>query len=62
MLVSALPPILVLNLKRFRYDVAAGGTTKIGESPFSLNQTSKSYSVRFFIILAAAEAENYFVI
>ncbi|KAI0280027.1 hypothetical protein BGY98DRAFT_1185711 [Russula aff. rugulosa BPL654] len=29
MLVSALPPVLVLNLRRFRYDAAAGGITKI---------------------------------
>jgi hypothetical protein len=62
MLVSALPPVLVLNLKRFLYDAAAGGITKVGESPFGLNQTSKSHSVRFFIFLAAAEAENHFVI
>jgi hypothetical protein len=33
MLIEALPPILVLHLKRFRYDddAAAGGITKIGK-------------------------------
>ncbi|KAI0265024.1 hypothetical protein BGY98DRAFT_1181644 [Russula aff. rugulosa BPL654] len=31
-LIEALPPILVLHLDRVRYDVAAGGITKIGKS------------------------------
>ena len=31
MLIEALPPVLVLHLKRFRYDEAAGGITKIGK-------------------------------
>jgi len=30
-LIEALPPILVLHLKRFRYDAAAGGVIKIGK-------------------------------
>ena len=32
MLIEALPPVLVLHLKRFRYDVAAGGVIKIGKA------------------------------
>ena len=31
MLIEALPPILVLHLKRFRYDAAAGGVIKISK-------------------------------
>ena len=31
MLIEALPPVLVLHLKRFRYDEAAGGVIKIGK-------------------------------
>ena len=31
MLIEALPPVLVLHLKRFRYDEAAGGVVKIGK-------------------------------
>ena len=31
MLIEALPPVLVFHLKRFRYDVAAGGVIKIGK-------------------------------
>ena len=31
MLIEALPPVLVLHLKRFRYDAAAGGVVKIGK-------------------------------
>jgi len=30
-LIEALPPVLVLHLKRFRYDAAAGGVIKIGK-------------------------------
>jgi ubiquitin carboxyl-terminal hydrolase 10 len=32
MLISALPPVLVLHLNRVRYDAAAGGLIKIGKS------------------------------
>jgi hypothetical protein len=31
MLIEALPPALVLHLKRFRYDAAAGGVIKISK-------------------------------
>ena len=31
MLIEALPPVLVLHLKRFRYDEAAGGVVKISK-------------------------------
>jgi hypothetical protein len=31
MLIEALPPVLVLHLKRFQYDAAAGGVIKIGK-------------------------------
>jgi hypothetical protein len=31
MLIEALPPVLVLHLKRFRYDEAAGGVIKISK-------------------------------
>jgi ubiquitin carboxyl-terminal hydrolase 10 len=31
MLIEALPPVLVLHLKRFRYDAAAGGIIKISK-------------------------------
>ena len=30
-LIEALPPVLVLHLKRFRYDAAAGGVIKISK-------------------------------
>ena len=32
MLISVLPPVLVLHLNRFRYDAAASGIMKIGKS------------------------------
>ena len=31
LLIEALPPVLVLHLKRFRYDAAVGGVIKIGK-------------------------------
>ena len=31
MLIEALPPILILHLKRFRYDATAGGIVKISK-------------------------------
>ena len=31
MLIETLPPVLVLHLKRFRYDAAAGGVIKISK-------------------------------
>ena len=46
MLINSLPPILVLHLKRFWYDEAAGGVIKIGK-PVLFLLSLTSHSVRF---------------
>jgi ubiquitin carboxyl-terminal hydrolase 10 len=44
--IEALPSVPVLHLNRVRYDVAAGGITKIGKFIQSLHQNSVSHPVR----------------
>ena len=61
MLIEALPPVLVLHLKRFRYDAAAGGVIKIGK-PVQFPSQLEIPLGMIFTFLAAAEAENYFLI
>ena len=55
MLIEALPPVLVLHLKRFRYDAAAGGVVKIGKPV----QISPELDIPFgtLLILTPATAE-----
>jgi Ubiquitin carboxyl-terminal hydrolase len=61
MLIEALPPVLVLHLKRFRYDAAAGGVIKIGKPVRFPSQLEIPLGM-IFTFLAAAGTENYFVI
>ena len=60
MLISALPPVLVLHLKRFQYDAVAGGITKIGKSArFEPELEIPLGTISTFLAVADAE---YFVI
>ena len=56
-LAEALPPVIVLHLNRVRYDVAAGGITKIGKS-IQLAPELEIPLGTIFTFLAAAQAEN----
>jgi hypothetical protein len=57
MLIEALPSVLVLHLKRFRYDPAAGGIMKIGKSlQFALELEIPLGTI--FTFLAVAESKN----
>jgi ubiquitin carboxyl-terminal hydrolase 10 len=60
MLISALPPILVLHLNRVRYDAAADGLIKIGKS-IQFGPDLEIPLGTIFSFLAIANAE-YFVI
>ena len=56
-LIEALPPILVLHLKRFRYDAAAGGVNKIGKSIQFASELEIPLGM-IFTFLAAAGADG----
>jgi ubiquitin carboxyl-terminal hydrolase 10 len=56
-LIEALPPILVLHLKRFRYDAAAGGVIKI-EKPIQFAPELEIPLGTIFTFFAAAEANG----
>ena len=58
MLIEVLPPVLVLHLNRFRYDAAAGNTTKIGKSIRFESELEILPSTIFFTFLAAVDAKN----
>src|ERR1700755_31949 len=46
MLIEVFPPVLVIHLKRFLYNPAAGGMVKVGK-PIQLARSFKSHLVRF---------------
>ena len=54
-LIEELPPVLVVHLKRFRYDPAAGGVIKI-EKPIQFAPELEIPLGTIFTFLAAAEA------
>ena len=60
MLIEALPPVLVLHLKRFRYDAAAGGVIKIGKPVQFFPEFDIPFGIRMLFIYdpAAAKTEN----
>ena len=58
MLIEALPPVLVLHLKRFRYDEAAGGVTKIGKPVQFFPEFDIPFGMLFIYNPAAAKTEN----
>jgi hypothetical protein len=59
MLIEALPPVLVLHLKRFRYDAAAGGIIKISKHVQFYPELDIPSGAPFFIYTpAAAETED----
>jgi hypothetical protein len=60
MLISTLPPVLVLHLNRVRYDAAAGGLMKIGKS-IQFGPDLEIPLGTIFSFLAVADVE-YFVI
>ena len=58
MLIEALPPVLVLHLKRFRYDAAAGGVVKIGKPVQFLPELEIPFGTLFIFTLATVETED----
>ena len=58
MLFEALPPVLVLHLKRFQYDAAAGGVIKIGKPVRFSPQLEIPLGTLFIFTPAAAETED----
>jgi ubiquitin carboxyl-terminal hydrolase 10 len=59
MLISALPPVLVLHLNRVRYDAAAGGLIKIGKS-IQFGPDLKISPGTIFSFLAVTDAEYFY--
>jgi ubiquitin carboxyl-terminal hydrolase 10 len=57
LLIEALPPVLVLHLKRFRYDTAVGGVIKIGKPVHFSPELEIPLGKLFIFIPAAAETE-----
>ena len=57
MLIEALPPILVLHLKRFRYDAAAGGVIKISKPVQFLPELDIPFGTLFIFTPAIAGAK-----
>ena len=57
MLIEALPPVLVLHFKRFRYDGAAGGVVKIGKPVQFSPELDIPFGTLFIFTRAAAESE-----
>ena len=58
MLISVLPPVLVLHLNRVRYDAAAGGLIKIGKS-IQFGPDLEIPLGTIFSFLAVADAEYF---
>jgi ubiquitin carboxyl-terminal hydrolase 10 len=58
MLIEALPPVLILHLKRFRYDAAAGGVIKIGKPVKFSSELEIPFGALFIFTPAAAETKN----
>ena len=58
MLIEALPPVLVLHLKRFRYDAAAGGVVKIGKPVHFPHELDIPFDMLFIFTPATAETED----
>ena len=58
MLIEALPPVLVLHLKRFQYDAAAGGVIKIGKPVQFSPELEIPFGTLFHFTPAAAETED----
>jgi hypothetical protein len=57
-LIEALPPVLVLHLKRFQYDAAAGGVIKISKPVQFSSELEVPFGTPFICTPATAEAEN----
>jgi ubiquitin carboxyl-terminal hydrolase 10 len=57
MLIEALPPVLVLHLKRFQYDAAAGGVIKIGKAVQFSSEIEIPFGMPFVFTPALAEAD-----
>ena len=57
-LIEALPPVLVLHLKRFRYDAAAGGVVKIGKPVQYPPELDIPFGTLFIFTPATAETED----
>ena len=58
MLIEALPPVLVLHLKRFRYDAAAGGVVKISKPVQFPPELDIPFGTLFIFTPATAETED----
>jgi ubiquitin carboxyl-terminal hydrolase 10 len=58
MLIEALPPILVLHLKRFEYNAAAGRVIKIGKRVQFSSELQIPIGTFFAFDPAVVEAEN----
>ena len=58
MLIEALPPVLVLHLKRFRYDATAGGAVKIGKPVQISPELDIPFGTLFIFTPATAETED----
>ena len=57
-LIEALPPVLVLHLKRFRYDAAAGGVVKISKPVRFPPELDIPFGTLFIFTPATAETED----
>jgi ubiquitin carboxyl-terminal hydrolase 10 len=57
MLIEALPPVLVLHLKRFRYDVASDGVIKTSKPIQFSSGLEIPFGTIFIFTSAAAETE-----
>jgi hypothetical protein len=60
-LIEALPPVLVLHLKRFLYDTTARGVVKIGKSVQFTPELEIPLGTCFFFFFSI-EAENIVVL
>ena len=58
MLIEAFPPVLVLHLKRFRYDAASGGVIKIDKPIQFSSELEIPLGTLFIFTPAVAETEN----
>ena len=58
MLIEAFPPVLVLHLKRFQYDEAAGGVIKIGKPVQFSPELDIPFGTLFVFTPATAKTEN----
>ena len=58
MLINSLPPVLVLHLRCFRYDEAAGGVIKIGKPVLFSPELDIPFGTLFVFIPATAKTEN----